>query len=148
MTRNQNDEAALRRCCCGNAEAMEWLRGWNLYVHRIDDIIDGDADSPEAVLNTFAQAVTLYSHPFYVKHMASLRVLALTITNAYADSVEWEKSKEKWQREWSDHHRHCGAEMVLAVAMICGGYEHSRAISLELRTVCFLEHHTTDGKVV
>lgn len=148
MNKNQNDQAALNRCCCGNVEAMDWLRQWNLYVHRIDDIIDGEADAPEEILRTFAQAITLYAHPFYVKHLLRLSAVALVINNMYADTVEWERSKEAWQREWADHARHCGSEMVIAVAMICGGYDHARAISLELRTVGYMEHHTKDGKIV
>jgi len=154
MTRDEQDLQALNRCCLGNREAMEFLLHWRAYVHAIDDIIDGDADSQEDILAAFAQAPMLFSHPFYVKNMAALRQLVLNCTNAYADSVVWEKSAVKWQREFSDHYRHFGAEMVLAVASICAGltgksgYDHMRSISRELRTICWHEHHTPAGEPI
>lgn len=145
MTAFEEDLAALKRCCRNNEEAMQWLTLWRAYVHGIDDIVDGDDDSPEAVLGTFAGAVELYTHPFFLKHAARLKQIVLNCTNAYADTVAWEKSKEAWQRNFSDHYRHFGAEMVLAVATICGGYAHARSISLELRAICWLEHHDEHG---
>lgn len=148
MTANEYDLRALNRCCCGNKEAIEWLLLWRDYVHDIDDIIDGDKQGPEIVLSTFAAAATLYSHPFYLRNLLALRQIVYNCTNAYADSVAWEKSDTAWQREFSDHYRHFGAEMVLAVASICGGYAHMRSISLELRVICYLEHHTPSGEPI
>jgi hypothetical protein len=146
MTPQDNDWKALERACCGNREAMQWLLLWRDYVHAIDDLVDGDARGPEALLATFAMAPTLYSHPFYLNNMAALRQVVLNCTNAYADSVMWERSPVPWQRDFADHYRHYGAEMVLAVAQICGGYQHMRSISPELRVICWHEHHTPGGK--
>lgn len=157
MTANQSDWQALERCCNGNREAMEWLCLWRQYVHAIDDIIDGKpelgsagARAPEFILATFAQAIFLYSHPFYLKNIAALRQLVVNCTSAYADTVAWENSSEEWQREFADHYRHFGAELVLAVAGLCAApgqaYATMRAIAPELRTVCYLEHHTKEGK--
>lgn len=127
---------------------MQFVLLWRKYVHEIDDIIDGDRPQPEAILGTFALAATLYSHPFYLRHLPALRQIVYNCTNAYADSVAWESSPVEWRRAWADHYRHFGAEMVLAVAGICGGYEHIRSISPELRVVCWNEHHTPDGQAV
>lgn len=127
---------------------MEFLGLWRAYVHAIDDIVDGDTPGNEALLATFAQAIAVYAHPFYLKNIAALRQVALNCTNAYADSVAWEHSGQQWQREFADHYRHFGAEMVLAVAGICGGYGHMRSISPELRTICWCEHHRADGTPV
>jgi len=110
--------------------------------------VDGDDDGPETVLRTFALAVELYTHPFFVQNAARLKQIVLNCTNAFADSVVWENSREEWQRNFSDHYRHFGAEMVVAVATICGGYDHARSLSLELRTVCWKAHHTKEGKAV
>lgn len=148
MTANEQDARALNRCCLGNQEAIGFLWLWRQYVHAIDDIVDGDAPGAEFLLRTFALAATLYSHPFYLKNLPALRQVVYNCTNAYADSVDWEKSPIDWQRTWSDHYRHFGAEMVLAVAQICGGYEHMRSISPELRVICWVEHHTTEGAPV
>ena len=143
-----HSQSALNRATCGIFEAQEFLLLWRAYVHEIDDIIDGDRPQPEAILATFASAAMLYSHPFYLKHLQALRQVVLNCTNAYADSVAWEHSDVDWRAQFADHYRHFGAEMVLAVAGICGGYSHMRAISLELRAVCYNEHHDHDGKAV
>lgn len=143
------DEQLLRRICAGNGEAMEFLAHfWSPYVHQIDDIIDGERKSPREVLATFALAAQLFAHPFYLKNLAALKQLVLTVTVLYADSVEFERSAVGWQREWADHNRHAGMEMVVAVAMICGGYEHGAAISREQRVICWQEHHDREGKAV
>ena len=146
MTRIDLDKAYLERACLGDREAMDFLLLWNRYVHEIDDILDGDADSAEDILRTFARAAMLYSHPFYLKNIAALRQVVLIVTNAYADSVAWEKSGVEWKRNWADHNRHAGLEMVLAVAMILGGYDHARAISPEQREICQHDHHDQDGE--
>lgn len=149
MKQRQMDEGLLMRVCRGDREAMDFLsQWWAPYVHGIDDIIDGDRCGPEDVLREFARAAGLFSHPFYLRNLQGLRQVVLNVTNGYADSVAWEKSPVAWQREWADHHRHVGMEMVIAVAMICGGFEHARSISLEQRAICYAEHHGRNGEAV
>lgn len=146
MTRLEMDNAALKRACCGNELAMSFLTVWDGYIHAIDDIIDGEKTDAEHILATFAIAPVLYSHPFYLKNLESLRQIVLNTTNAYADSVAWEKSEHEWQREFADHYRHFGQEMYLAVVAICSypnSYDHMRSVSQEARATAFLEHHTT-----
>lgn len=141
------NEHLLRRICLDNAEAMDFLANWwSPYVHEIDDIIDGERTLPEDILRTFARAVGLYSHPFYVRNMVELRRVVLLVNNLYADSVAWEKSNVAWQRDWADHNRHVGMEMVIAVAQIVGGYDHGRQVSQEQRAICWSEHHGREGK--
>lgn len=141
-----DDARMLERICRGNRDAMDFLAThWLQYVHEIDDLIDGSPE-PEAILSTFAKAALLYSHPFYLANLASLRTVALICTSTYADSVAWEKDADTWKQEWADHNRHVGMDMVIAVALICGGYDHARTVSQELRNVCWHEHHDPDGK--
>jgi hypothetical protein len=147
MTGVEQEVRVLERVCCGDAEAASFLREWSSYVHRVDDLVDGDATGAEALLEAFAAACLLYSHPFYLRHLAALRGVALVIANVYADSVAWERSGVAWQREWADHNRHAGMEMVIAVAQICGGYAHARRLSLEQRVHCYVDHHDREGKM-
>lgn len=154
MLKGQQDLQLLQRICRGDTEAMDFLsQHWAPYVHDIDDIVDevlparGQVDA-ERVLRAFARAAYLFSHPFYLKHIGALRQVVLVVTNMYADSVAWERSAVPWQREWADHARHAGMEMVIAVAMIAGGYEHARAISQEQRVICWHEHHTPTGEII
>lgn len=147
MTRGQMDLKWAEKVTRGNREAMDWLANWwSLYVHQIDDIIDGERTTAEEILATFALAIGVYSHPFYLQHLVALRQLVLNVTNLYADSVQFERSDVAWQREWSDHNRHAGQELVLAVACICGGYQHMRTISAEQRVMCHSDHHDREGK--
>ncbi len=142
---------------------MSFLHLWREYVHLIDDIVDEDlagrsqepgvrsqngdrARGIERINRMGAMAVMLYTHPFFLKNAGALRQVVLNCTNAYADSALWEHSEVDWQRQWADHYRHFGAEMVLAVASSCGGYEHMRSFSPELRCICWHEHHTPTGE--
>ena len=124
---------------------MDFLKRWSDYVHAIDDIEDEETTA-EFRLATFVAALELYTHPFFLKHGAALKQVVYNCTNLYADAVAWEKSKVEWQRGFADWARHSGAEMVLAVARIVGGWPHMRNISLELRTVNWSEHHNERGE--
>lgn len=132
---------------CGNKAAGDFLRLWRSYVHAIDDIVD-ESPGTEHLLGTFAMAIQVYTHPFFVANAASLKQLAVNCTNAYADSVAWEKSDTEWKRQFADHYRHFAAEMVLAIASICGGYSHMREASKVLREICWKEHHNEKGEAV
>ena len=73
MTRLQMDSSLLQRVCQGNPEAMDFLANhWSPYVHEIDDIMDGDRPGKREQLMTFARACVLFSHPFYLRHLAAL----------------------------------------------------------------------------
>lgn len=144
------DTGLIQRICCGDASAMDFLANhWSPYVHEIDDIMDGDRPGRRDQLMTFARACVLFSHPFYLRHLTALRQIVLNVTVAYADSLDWEQSTaQPWQQSWADHHRHCGLEMVIAVATICGGHEHGFSISQEQRTICQVDHHNRAGKPI
>lgn len=129
----------LQRVCLGNAEAIGFLRCWGVYVHGIDDIVDTRTDT-EFRLKVFVAGMDVFTHPFFLRHGAALRVLILNTTNAYADTERWAKSSVKWQREFAELYRHFAAEMILAVAGIVGGYEHLRAISPEVRAFHWSQH--------
>lgn len=146
MTAKQLFEQALQRACLNDAAAMSFLTQWSAYVHGIDDLIDEPNLTNEFKIGLFIQALELYNHPFYLQHRLTLNPLIRSITNMYADSVAWEKSPDAWKKTFSDWARHSGAEMVLAIAGIVGGYPHMRRISLELRTVNYAEHHNEKGE--
>jgi hypothetical protein len=131
---------------CGNEMAADFLKVWGIYVHGIDDLIDGDKSGSESMLEVFMTAAFVYTHPYFVQNMPQLRQIAVNCTNAYADTVLWEKAGG-WKQNFSDHYRHFGAEMVLAVAGLCGGYMHMRQASPLLRELCWNEHHNEKGEM-
>ena len=141
MTAHDLQKQGIERAGMHQPEAVDFIWRWSLYCHAIDDIID-EPTTADFRIQTFVQALEIYTHPFFLKHAAALKPLVYVITNQYADSVAWEHSPDEWKRNFSEWARHAGAEMVLAVAQIVGGYQHMRNISLELRTVNFSEHPT------
>src|SRR5260221_14792047 len=75
-SRHEWDCKVHQRACNGNADAFNFLTLWARYVHEIDDLVDGDRTGHEALLATFAFAIELYSHPFYLRHLPALRQVA------------------------------------------------------------------------
>lgn len=147
VTLAETEKQEIDWLTCNNPQAREFLILWREYVHQIDDLIDGDAKGPEPMLNTFMLAAFVYTTPFFQAHMPALRQIAVNCTNAYADSVAWEKA-DGWKAQWADHYRHFASEMVLAVAAICGGYQHMRKISPLIREMGWNEHHDAKGNPI
>lgn len=151
MNLHAADKELLHRTCLGNESALDFLKLWSKYVHRVDDIED-TVTTAEMRLGTFALAIPIYSHPFYLKHLPELSMVAKLCTNAYADVVDWEHKGDKWQLEFADVYRHFGQEMVFAVACICAReqgrseHEHLRSISQEWRCMSYHAHHDKSGK--
>lgn len=151
MTLSERNLATLYdEVTCGNSDALKFIFHWNIYCHGIDDIVDGALSmrDPEVVVSAFAQANVLYSLPFYQAHVARLQTVIALVANAYADSVMWEDSHDKGQRIMSDVLRFSGNEMLFAVALICGGYQHMRRVSAKLRNMSWQDHHDQHGEKI
>ena len=140
MTAYNLRTAFTKHVCLNNDEAIDFTMKWHGYCHAIDDIVDEDINA-ETKIAAFIRAAEVYNHPFYIKNRDSLRLLIYQITNLYADSVRWEKSEDLQEKNFSDWSRHAGAEMLLAIACLVGGYEHMRSVSQEVRMECWTTHH-------
>ena len=131
----------------GNAEAKAFLAAWHRYCHLLDDIVDGDAPAGAAIqLGRWANDI--YSCSFYRTNQAALQPLVQLITCHYEDSVEMATSEMAWERAEADVIRHAGADMVRVVAFLIGGYSHMRAVSRDIRSLCYHEHHDPEGNPV
>ena len=128
----------------GNVAAADWMMKWVKYCHAIDDLID-ELFSPELLLDVLAQAVELYSHPFYMAHVNHLRPIVIAVTNCYADSVKWEGSDKPDEQLMADVLRLAGVEMYCVVAGICGGYAHMRKLSGQIRKHTWAANHDSQG---
>jgi hypothetical protein len=139
-----------KRICCGDASAMSFNDLWFSYAHGIDDAVDqerdGTAMSVEQLIELFALAACVYNHPFYVKHREMLFPIVLQITNAYADSVKWELSPVRHRRTIANVLSAVGDEMYFAVSMLCGGWQHMRSISAEIRERDYVNQHDANGE--
>jgi hypothetical protein len=141
-----NDHERAMKVANGNAEAADFLCLWARYCHAVDDVVDGDTKDAEGIISAFALAPLVYGNAFYLENISALRVVALLVSNMYADSEDMKDGGKPWMRQFADVYRHAGNEMVMAVALICGGYEHVRAISFEQRATCYEVQHSDDER--
>lgn len=125
---------------CGNVEARSVLESWWEFCHAVDDVIDEQQWNADSILNAFALGLGFYSHPFYRRYALVLQMPVLLATNFYADSVVWEKEPVLWKRQWADVLRHAGNELIVAVAIIVGGFDHAQKISRALLASCYVYH--------
>lgn len=129
----------------GNEQAESFLWTWGCYLRAVDDVIDEGKWEPEEILRVMMLACTFYSHPFYVAHSNQLQMPVIVATNFWLDSIKWEKEAELWKRQWADVMRHSGNEVILAVAMIAGGWEGIREFSAPLMAMCYCYHADKHG---
>lgn len=96
---------------CGDSDAYEFLRLWHLWVHAIDDHVDGEVGGKE-VIGLCADAAVLFASPFFWEHREALGPMVTVISQKYRVSVEEPRL---------DGLRFAGNDMVLLVASIKGG---------------------------
>lgn len=142
---SDEDRERLRMITCGNESAARFLIIWGELSERLDDIVDETTDA-EFKIKTAQLFNLLYSQSFYREHVQALYLLVSLINNAYADAELCVISVQPWKIALGDVLRHASADMVRAVALICGEYDHLRSISMELHERCYLLHHDEEGK--
>ncbi len=135
MTHTELQNSLIQRACLGNQEALDFLQKFRGYVHAIDDCID-EKVTIDFRVTSYIKALDCYTSIFFLKNLPALKQTIVTITNLYADS---ETIKDI--PNFPEFARHFGAEMILTVAYLCGGYEHVRAISHEVRMLNWSKHH-------
>ncbi len=144
-------EAMSNEVCKGQPDAMLFCGLWFGYCHAIDDLIDNMEDGkpttkPEDILRLLVTAAAIYNSDFYRKHQDHLFSMVLSVTNAYADSVAWERSPVRRRRHIADVLRCCGNEMFFMVACLIGGWSHMRAMSAKIRERSYvLQHDQNDN---
>lgn len=140
----EDDKAVIQfyeMASAGDQDAMNFLRLFHAYSHSIDDLLDLKQFNPETLLKVLANANIVYSSPFYSRHAHRLHLVIANVTNAFADSIAWARSRDEWKKQWADTLRFSGNEMVLAVAMICGGFGLMRQMSPLLKELSWQCHH-------
>lgn len=143
-------EHILQDAAAGNVAAHQFLLMAAHHFHAVDDVVDRAPFEPLAYLETLRQMIELYSHPFYLNHLATLKGTALAVLRCYRDSVTCERATEAavWHRPVGDVLRCAGNELVIAVAQLIGGTAHADTISQRLRALSWLEHHDTAGQPI
>ncbi len=141
-------EAAIwsNQLCKGNPDAMFFCDLWYRYCHAIDDLLDTMEDgrptmSRDQILSIFFCAAFFYNCRFYRANAEVLSPVVIMVTNMYADSVAWERSSIPRRRVMGDVLRTCGDEMYFMVALLCGGEQHMRDMSLKIRERDWIGQH-------
>jgi hypothetical protein len=131
----------------GNLEAQDFVRVYGEYTRQLDNFVDGEHSSPEALPNIFSLAVRCYSHPFYRRHPVQLQVAILTTTSLWAVSVLWERQPELWKRTWADVLRHADVNLMIAISLICNnGFESAQKVSRIFLATSFIDHSIRHGQ--
>lgn len=136
----------LRFAANGDAVASDWLTLWHRYNHAVDDVIDNATWDFESLLALFVTACMCYSHPFYALNRLALQMPVLLATRTYGDSVKWERDPALWKRQFAEVTRHAGNDVICAVAMLTGGWEHLTKVSAPLLASCFVYHADLYGR--
>lgn len=126
------EEEMIANACKGDALAIDFVKRALAYFHAADDVLDKQVEK-EFIIKVMVMGQDLYCHPFFMRHAAALNTAIRTCISTYADSVAWERAIDPEKVAWADFARHAGMDLVLVVADICGGWEHRRKVSLELR---------------
>jgi hypothetical protein len=135
-------DAKMLRWMADNQEAVDAVNTITGICDVWDDLIDGDRVVTAAAINTaFTKAlVGLHQNAFYKRHEAQFFGLMVIGINAWLDANELQNSAlEKW-RMLAFYLRTFGFEIAHLAAMLAGGFDHMRRVSMEMRT--FFENET------
>lgn len=129
-----------------NAKLLLWMNGHQPAADFIlqlgdiaelwDDLLDADKGwpLPSDANRVFVTALFhLPSNPFYRDHFGYLQPLMMAGVNAWLDSTKLEHESSSWSKTWAYALRDWYMELVPACAMLIGGFDHMRAVSLEAR---------------
>ena len=139
----------IKKYLSSDFDALFWTLCYVTYAHAIDVLCDEpltEIENKIFFLNTLELAADLYSYHFYINNINILKPIILMAGNAYMDSLIFEKSKVKWERNHADVTRQQANDVILAVIGIVCGLDKRREASLELRAIAYSFHHDKKGK--
>jgi len=141
---NTQLEKVLLEICGDNNDAHRFCNAWINYVHRIDDLVDGDlALKPENLVKTLVNAAEIYSSNFYQQNAQYLYPIVCLVSNDYIDSEILKNDLEPLFLKWAEYLSFSGIYMLQIVALICGGYDNMRKVSIRLRECSLKDHYNT-----
>ncbi len=117
--------------CKGNQEAMLFVDSWVTFCHVIDDVVDEDKPvTDEQIIRAMASyTITIAKNPFFQTHREALVALMLQGFSAWLDANKMEDSEDERTRKTSDVVKGFYHEVVWHVSLLCGGYDHWRAVT-------------------
>ena len=127
--------ARLLEWMAGDADAVRFLLDLSALIETWDDLIDKDAPVADGAINEAftASLVHFPLNPFYRRHQDRLTPLLIVCINAWLDSVSMQRGTDAHERMWAFFLKDYGRELFLFCAMLTGGFDHMRAVSLDMR---------------
>jgi hypothetical protein len=138
----------IRKYLFKDPDACLWILGFNVYVHSIDDFIDGAEKDPIHMLRIQELALAVYCNDWFRRHQHILYPLIRAASNCYMDSVILETKTDFWKKQVADALRQFANEIIIATIEIVSGYEARREASMEVREISWKAHHEKDGTPV
>jgi hypothetical protein len=128
-------DANLLRWMAGNADAVACFVALSTICETWDDLVDRDKPVGDAQINeAFTLAlINLQVNPFYKANEALLYALIVAGTNAWMDANALQSSPDVKWRMLAFYLRNTAYELASICAFRAGGWQHLRAISLEMR---------------
>lgn len=136
-------QAQLLEVAKGNADAAGFLAAFQGKAHLMDDVVDRDVPERmdrEHVLVELDWLLALTQNPFVQSHRGQLVPVIVLGMNAWLDANQWEVSVDKRKRTAADVLKGFYHEVMYLVALLCGGFDHMRAMSAKYRSYDFEEN--------
>jgi hypothetical protein len=107
------------------------------FAHTIDDLVDQDNKeecTPDHVARVLVEFFAMMAHNrFWQANQSSLLPLVMTAILDWADSMDWQKGGTEQQRQDADVIKGSWHNVIYHIALLCGGFDHARAITREHR---------------
>lgn len=129
--------------CLGQPDPFWFLVAFHGWAHLIDDLVDESDRDRLQVVDVAMKANVLFTSRFYQANAQALSVVTAVVADAYRTSVLAEREGGSRGR-LADVIRLAGNQMVIAVAMIVGGWEHAQQISGQLWPMAWESQHTVE----
>jgi hypothetical protein len=126
---------------CGNEDAVRVVVQTSHIAEVWDDLADKDrTPTDREIAHAFESAmIHLQTNRFYLANHAMLMGVIVLVANAWHDANQWEVCGD-WRAHQAFYLRNMGIELAILCAFICGGYDHMRRVSTEIRE--FFHHET------
>ena len=133
-------------------DAVAFMKSYETLCHMVDDLIDRDGghDFMLLTLDSFSQAMDVYSSRFYQQNWYWLYPLCKNLHRVWQRSVIWEKSDLEWKRQVADALRCSGGEMTVAILEhVCHlPQEELRRMDSLIRETAWAIHHDANGEPI
>lgn len=123
---------------CNNPEAFEFITLWSRYIHMFDDLVDEKSSILDRI-ETNNELIKLMNCDFYKQHHQRLLPQIYLIAESYLASETSQKDTAL-----GGFLSHEANNMLRLVALICGGWDHLKFISEDIRHLTYIEHPVED----